>query len=170
MFNKEIIKFYSDLIHPKVIKVADSQVSSRWGNITDFVGFDILFPNEMEARFSLADQDSGVRSIGAKIIEKSNCKNLVLKLGDKGSMIFRKKGFNPKDFFPLDSFVKNKVDTIGAGDAYLAATTYFYSITKDIVISSVIGNFAAAIACEQEGNVPISKEQIISFIKKINFK
>jgi rfaE bifunctional protein kinase chain/domain/rfaE bifunctional protein nucleotidyltransferase chain/domain len=170
MFNKEIIKLYSDLIHPGVTKVADSQVSSRWGNITDFAGFDILFPNEMEARFSLADQDSGVRSVGAKIIEKSNCKNLVLKLGDKGSMIFRNKGFNAKDFFPLDSFVKNKVDTIGAGDAYLAGTTYFYSITKDIVISSVIGNFAAAIACEQDGNVPISKEQIISFIKKINFK
>ena len=60
----------------------------------------------------------------------------MLKLGDKGSMIFRNKGFNPKDFFPLDSFVKNKVDTIGAGDAYLAATTYFYSITKDISIIS----------------------------------
>jgi sugar/nucleoside kinase (ribokinase family) len=170
MFNREIIDFYSGLINSEIIKVADSQVSSRWGNILDFKDFDILFPNEIEARFALADQDSGIRSVGAQIIEKSNCKNLVLKIGEKGSMIFRNKGFYPKDFFPLDSFVDNKVDTIGAGDAYLAATTVFYTYTKNIVISSIIGNFAAAIACQQEGNVPITRDKIISFINNLNLR
>jgi rfaE bifunctional protein kinase chain/domain len=170
MFNREIIDFYSGLINSEIIKVADSQVSSRWGNILDFKNFDILFPNEIEARFALADQDSGIRSVGAQIIEKSNCKNLVLKIGEKGSMIFRNKGFYPKDFFPLDSFVNNKIDTIGAGDAYLAATTVFYTYTKNIVISSIIGNFAAAIACQQEGNVPITRDKIISFINNLNLK
>lgn len=170
MFNKEIVDFYSGIINSGVIKVADSQVSSRWGNILDFKNFDILFPNEIEARFALADQDSGIRSVGAQIIEKSNCKNLVLKIGEKGSMIFRNKGFHPKDFFPLDSFVNNKIDTIGAGDAYLAATTVFYTYTKNIVISSIIGNFAAAIACQQEGNVPITRDKIISFINNLNLK
>jgi rfaE bifunctional protein kinase chain/domain len=170
MFNREIIHFYSGLINSSIVKVADSQVSSRWGNILDFKDFDILFPNEIEARFALADQDSGIRSIGAQIIEKSNCKNLVLKIGEKGSMIFRNKGFHPKDFFPLDSFVNNKVDAIGAGDAYLAATTIFYTYTKNIVISSIIGNFAAAIACQQEGNVPITRDKIISFINNLNLR
>jgi bifunctional ADP-heptose synthase (sugar kinase/adenylyltransferase) len=170
MFNREIINSYSNLIPSGAIKVADSQVSSRWGNILDFKDFDILFPNETEARFALADQDSGIRNIGAQIIEKSNCKNLVLKIGDKGSMIFRNKGFYPKDFFPLDSFVSNKIDTIGAGDAYLAATTVFYTYTKNIVISSIIGNFAAAIACQQEGNIPISRDKIISFINSLNLR
>jgi rfaE bifunctional protein kinase chain/domain len=170
MFNREIINSYSNLIPTGAIKVADSQVSSRWGNILDFKNFDILFPNETEARFALADQDSGIRNIGAQIIEKSNCKNLVLKIGDKGSMIFRNKGFYPKDFFPLDSFVSNKIDTIGAGDAYLAATTVFYTYTKNIVISSIIGNFAAAIACQQEGNIPISRDKIISFINSLNLR
>jgi rfaE bifunctional protein kinase chain/domain len=170
MFNREIVDFYSGIINSGVIKVADSQVSSRWGNILDFKNFDILFPNEIEARFALADQDSGIRSVGAQIIEKSNCKNLVLKIGEKGSMIFRNKGFYPKDFFPLDSFVNNKIDTIGAGDAYLAATTVFYTYTKNIVISSIIGNFAAAIACQQEGNVPITRDKIISFINNLNLR
>lgn len=170
MFNREIVDFYSGIINSGVIKVADSQVSSRWGNILDFKNFDILFPNEIEARFALADQDTGIRSVGAQIIEKSNCKNLVLKIGEKGSMIFRNKGFHPKDFFPLDSFVNNKIDTIGAGDAYLAATTVFYTYTKNIVISSIIGNFAAAIACQQEGNVPITRDKIISFINNLNLR
>ncbi len=168
MFNAEIIKKYTKCLNSKVIKVADSQVSSRWGNIVDYKNFDILFPNEKEARFSLADQDSGVRKIGENIIERANCKNLVLKLGDKGSMIFRNKGFFPKDFFPLDSFNAALIDGIGAGDAYLAACSLFYSYTNDIVISSVIGNFAAAIACEQSGNVPITRNQLIKLVKKIN--
>ena len=38
-------------------KVADSQVASRWGNITEFKNFDLITPNEREARFALADQD-----------------------------------------------------------------------------------------------------------------
>jgi len=167
MFNKEIINSYLDVLNPNIIKIADSQVSSRWGNILDFKKVDIIFPNELEARFSLGDQDSGIRSIGTKLIKEAGCKNLVLKLGEKGSMVFRNTGFYPQDFFPLDSFVKSKVDAIGAGDAYLSATTVYYCITKNIVLSSIIGNFAAAIACEQEGNVPISKEQIISYIKNL---
>jgi len=169
MFNTEIINSYLKILNPNIIKIADSQVSSRWGNILDFKKVDIIFPNELEARFSLGDQDSGIRSVGTALMKASECKNLVLKLGEKGSMVFRNTGFYPQDFFPLDSFVRNKVDTIGAGDAYLSATTIFYCITKNIVLSSIIGNFAAAIACEQEGNVPITREQIISYIKTLNF-
>jgi rfaE bifunctional protein kinase chain/domain len=168
MFNEEIIKKYIKCLNSKIIKVADSQVSSRWGNIVDYKKFDILFPNEKEARFSLADQDSGVRKIGENIIERANCKNLVLKLGDKGSMIFKNKGFFPKDFFPLDSYNNSLIDGIGAGDAYLAACSLFYCYTNNIVISSIIGNFAAAIACEQSGNVPITRDQLINFVKKMN--
>ena len=48
-------------------KVADSQVASRWGNITDFKGFDLITPNEREARFALADQDSGVRPLASGV-------------------------------------------------------------------------------------------------------
>ena len=36
IFNKENIKFLSKALPKKAIKVADSQVSNRWGNILDF--------------------------------------------------------------------------------------------------------------------------------------
>ena len=166
LFNNYTAKIFSQAIKKKVTKVADSQVSSRWGNILDFQKFDIVFPNEAEARFSLADQDSGIRYIGTKILKLSKSKNVVLKLGDKGSMVFHDSGIKPKDFFPIDSFVANKVDTIGAGDAYLAATSYYYTLTKNITLSSIIGNFAATVASEREGNIPIKKKEIISVIKK----
>ena len=66
IFNKESVKIYTNSISEKTMKVADSQVSNRWGNILDFQNFDLIIPNEKEARFALADQDSGVRPLGTR--------------------------------------------------------------------------------------------------------
>ena len=51
-----------------VFRVADSQVASRWGNILDFQGFDLITPNEREARFALGDQDSVVRPLALEAV------------------------------------------------------------------------------------------------------
>ena len=46
-------------------------------------GFDLITPNEREARFALGDQDSGVRPLGARALStQAECKTLILKLGD----------------------------------------------------------------------------------------
>ena len=52
-------------------RVADSQVARRWGNILDFEGFDLITPNEKEARFALGDQDSVIRFLGADLFKRS---------------------------------------------------------------------------------------------------
>ena len=64
-----------------IFKVADSQVATRWGNITDFKNFDLITPNEKEARFSLADQDSSISNLTRQLALKTKFKNLILKLG-----------------------------------------------------------------------------------------
>ena len=70
-------------------RVADSQVASRWGNILEFKGFDLITPNEREARFALADQDTGVRPLAAKLARGSRVQDLILKLGDRGVLTCR---------------------------------------------------------------------------------
>lgn len=165
IFNKESAKILTDSVPVKSIKVADSQVSNRWGNILDFQNFDIIMPNEKEARFALADQDSGVRPLGTELYKKAKPSYIILKLGEKGIMVFRDSAENPKDFFVIESFVENLVDGLGAGDAMLAASSLAYSNSKNILVSSILGNIAAAIACEVEGNVPVSLEKIQSGIK-----
>ena len=98
VFNDISIKLYCKNIKKNVIKVADSQVSNRWGNILDFK-FDLLLPNEKEARFfSLGDQDGSVRTLGTKLISQSKSKNVILKLGDKGIMSFKKRSIHPRVF------------------------------------------------------------------------
>ena len=62
-------------------------MATRWGNITDFKKFDIIFPNEREARFCLADQDSSISSLCRRLLKEAKCKNLILKLGEKDFMV-----------------------------------------------------------------------------------
>lgn len=169
IFNEESVKIYSDSISEKSIKVADSQVSNRWGNILDFQNFDIIIPNEKEARFALADQDSGIRPLGTRLYNRANSDYLVLKLGERGIMIFRGSS-NPRDFFIIESFVENLVDGLGAGDAMLAAASLAYANSKNILISSILGNVAAAISCEVEGNIPVSPEKVQSKINLLKEK
>lgn len=169
IFNSSTVKRYLEAIKTsKTIKIADSQVSNRWGNITDFKGFDIIFPNEKEARFSLGDQDSPIRPLGQKMLKYSKSKNVVLKLGEKGLMCFKKSGLKPRDFYSIDSFAENILDAVGSGDSLLATTSLVYCITRNIVISSLIGSMSAAIECSKKGNIPISKPELLNFIEKIN--
>ena len=67
IFNRDTIPQLIEAIPPDVFRVADSQVASRWGNILEFKGFDLITPNEREARFALGDQDSVVRPLALEL-------------------------------------------------------------------------------------------------------
>ena len=164
IFSGNTIPQLIDAMPPNVLKVADSQVASRWGNILDFKGFDLITPNEREARFSLADQDSGIRPLSLELYKRAECKTLILKLGARGILTYRAPNPEVGSFFSVDSFAKNITDAVGAGDALLAYATLSLYATKSPVIASILGSMAAAVACEQEGNVPISTERVAEML------
>jgi len=149
------------------LKVADSQVSNRWGNILDFTEFDLLTPNEREVRFALADQDSVVRPLALELFRRARCHELLLKLGERGLLVYRTPGPMPREFFTLDSFVDNLVDPIGAGDALLAYASLARAVSQNIVVASILGSLSAAVACEHPGNSPVSPTSIERKITQI---
>ena len=170
IFNGTSINPFTEAISEGVYKVADSQVASRWGNITDFYGFDLITPNEREARFSLGDQDSVIRPLALRLLKQANCKNLILKLGEKGLMAYRKtteKKRELQSFFVIDSFADNVIDPVGSGDALLAYSCLGDFITGNSVVSAILGSLAAACECEFDGNVPITREVMHKKIKRI---
>jgi rfaE bifunctional protein kinase chain/domain len=161
IFNRRTIPALVDAIPPGIFKVADSQVASRWGNITEFKKFDLITPNEREARFALADQDSGIRPLASQLYDEAACKVLILKLGDRGVITCQSKDHLALDsFFVIDSFVDRVVDAVGAGDALLAYATLSMLATNNPVIATIIGSFAAAVECEADGNVPVQPEDV----------
>ena len=162
IFNPISIPGFIESLPPGPVRAADSQVASRWGNILDFQGFDLITPNEREARFALGDQDSVVRPLSLELYKRAKCKNLILKLGDRGILTYRASSDDDmRSFFSIDSFARNVVDPVGAGDALLAYATLALVATKSEVVASILGSMAAAIACEHEGNVPVSPGDVL---------
>lgn len=175
IFSKRTIPELIGALPKGPLRVADSQVASRWGNILEFQNFDLITPNEREARFALGDQDSVVRPLALDLYHKSNCKYLILKMGERGSITYRPADSvdDPRAFFTLDSFADKVVDAVGAGDALLSYATLSLIATKNIVLASILGSMGAAIACDRDGNVPISPEEMTNLIdateKRVNY-
>ncbi len=163
IFNRDTIPPLTKAIPPGAFRVADSQVASRWGNILEFNGFDLITPNEREARFALGDQDSVVRPLGLDLYRQAGCKILILKLGERGLMTFRgvPEEQDVRAFFALDSFAERVVDAVGSGDALLAYAALALFATGSPVIASALGSFAAAVECEHEGNVPVRPKDVV---------
>jgi len=140
LFNRETIASLAQAMPTGCLKAADSQVASRWGNILDFQGFDLITPNEKEARFALGDQDSGIRALAWQIYDAARCKCLIMKLGKYGTLT--RAG---KDSFALDSFAGQINDPVGAGDALLAYATLAMLTSQCAATATILGTLAAGL-------------------------
>jgi rfaE bifunctional protein kinase chain/domain len=160
IFNRQTIGTLKAAIPPGTLKAADSQVSNRWGNILDFTGFDLITPNEREARFALGDQDSVVRPLASELFREAECRYLILKLGERGLIAYRSPGPQPREFFTVDTFVEHLEDPIGAGDALLSYASMALARTNDIVTASILGTLGAAVVCERQGNTPVTPREV----------
>lgn len=167
IFNRHTIPELISAIPAGAFRVADSQVASRWGNILEFQGFDLITPNEREARFALGDQDSVIRPLALELHRRSACKTLILKLGERGSITYRSNSEDYRAFFAIDSFVEQVVDAVGAGDAMLAYSTLAMIATRNEVIASILGCMAAGVECEHDGNWPVMPEAVKKKIHRV---
>jgi rfaE bifunctional protein kinase chain/domain len=174
IFNRVTIPELTDQLPRGALRVADSQVASRWGNILEFKGFDLITPNEREARFALADQDSVIRPLALELYQQAQCKLLILKLGERGTITYRWASDDVRAFFTLDSFAENVVDPVGAGDALLAYATLALMAGQGPVVASILGGIAAGVACEHDGNWQVTPleilERIESLEKQVHFQ
>lgn len=167
IFNRISLPALTQAIPQGTFRVADSQVASRWGNITEFKKFDLITPNEREARFALANQDSGVGRLAFFLQEACDYHNLILKLSDRGIFCVARDAELKTPSFSIDSFANNVVDAVGAGDALLAYATLTMLSTGSLVVAGILGSMAAACECECDGNIPIRPENLLEKIDAI---
>ena len=166
IFHKKSINKFMKSIPVSCLTVADSQVASRWGNICDFIGFDLITPNEKEARFSVSDQDSTIGPLANKIYETSKCKNLILKLGSRGAIALMESEMNkgPR-MISLDALTHKAIDPVGAGDALIAYASLILKNSNSLPLALIVGSIAAACESEIDGNVPITIDKVRSKIE-----
>src|SRR6202043_2440470 len=118
---------------------------------------------EREARFALGDQDSGIRPLASSLYDAARCKTLILKLGERGVLTCRSADHESLDsFVVVDSFAERVVDAVGAAYATLAKIA-----TGSDSVATILGSFAAACACEVDGNVAVGPADVIRKIDAI---
>jgi len=170
IFNRATIPAFMAAVPDGVFTVADSQVASRWGNILDFAGCDMITPNEQEVRFALGDQDSVIRPLGSALYDQARCRILMLKVGARGMLTFRAPllEVDRRSFFTVDALARDNVtDPVGSGDALLAYATLTQVATGNEAISSIIGSIAAGLECEFEGNVPVTPDLVSARLREL---
>ncbi len=143
-----------------VLLIGDLQCSSQIGSVIQFENFDLISPNEREARIGLQDNDSGLEAICQKIIKKTNCKNLIMKLGSNGFIIFdqNKPEECRREIFPALSV--NPVDVAGAGDSLLAIMAAGLAVKQPILTTAALSCCMTSLAVEKMGNMPISSSEL----------
>ena len=57
------------------------------------------------------------------------------------------------------------MDAVGAGDALLAYATLSMVADGSEVAATILGSLAAAIECEIDGNLPVSREDVVRRIE-----
>lgn len=169
IFNRITIPMLIEAIPKNVYRVADSQVATRWGNITEFRNFDLITPNEKEARFALADQDSTVGRLSEALERETRCRMMIIKLGERGIFTVPVAKYKKckSHAFNIESFADHVIDAVGAGDALLAYVTLTMLTNGSEVVASILGSMAAACECEMDGNIPVKPGDVMAKIAAV---
>lgn len=166
--------FNYGLITPKVIDTirnkgvfisGDCQTSSQIGDIKKFKNFNLITPTELEARYSLHDNHSGLVQIAHKLQKHTRSKNIILTLGDQGILIntkYKNKFFTDQ----IEALNKNPVNISGAGDCFFVVVSICLTLNLNIWESALIGSIASAHQISEKGNVPV---KITSIIENLNY-
>lgn len=139
--------------------------SGRWGSLLDMSMpyIDYLMPSIDEAK-CIAGKDNP-DDIADVFISKG-VKNVIIKLGEKGSYLRNKDEEKGKIFAPF--YVKNPVDTVGAGDSFCSGFLSAFSRGKSLFECMITGNAVGSQCVSSQGatNGIKTYEETINFIKE----
>lgn len=156
----------------KIIETANSKgkkvlVDPKFENFFEFKKSFIFKPNrkEIEDAFgrkskSPEDLDEMVKSL----LDRLNCKNVVLTLGENGMRIYQK----IKGKVTIDSIktrARKVADVSGAGDTVISTIAFCLAGGAEVHDAVFIANIAAGLVVEEVGIVPIYKEDLLNNLK-----
>ena len=170
IFNRDTIPTLSAAIPEGCLQVADSQVASRWGNILDFQGFDLITPNEREARFALGDQDSVVRPLALELYRQRAVQDADPEARrTRHHDLPRRAQDRSRTCAPSSRSTASPTTSSMPSARATRCSPMPRSrccATGNAVIASILGSIAAAIECEHDGNIPVDPNDVLDKIDR----
>ncbi|WP_428388993.1 PfkB family carbohydrate kinase [Mucisphaera sp.] len=136
-------------------------------------GFDLLTPNEAEARGAVGDFESSLPTLAGTLMRENRLANLVVTLGRRGSLLFRPRELDPADWYKnrlrcdyLPTLAGPAVDALGAGDALLAVASMSLAAGQSLAVAGYLGSAAAAVAVSRMGNEPVRPVALLRLLEQ----
>jgi len=117
--------------------------------ITKYGRADYICIDAPEARLAVSDRISNVGDIAHRLVENYvDCSKIIVTQGKHGCVTFEKGGI----VHTIPAFAKHVVDTVGAGDAFLAVTAPLVATGAPMSHVGFIGNVVGALKVEIVGH------------------
>jgi rfaE bifunctional protein nucleotidyltransferase chain/domain len=117
--------------------------------ITKYRSADYVCIDAAEARLAVSDRLSGAGDIARRLAEDHiDCSKIIITQGKHGCVTFERDGI----VHTIPAFAKNIVDTVGAGDAFLAVTAPLVAAGGPMSQIGFIGNVVGALKVEIVGH------------------
>ncbi len=160
-YNKGVMK--KGIIH-KTISLANSNdipvtIDPKFNNFFEYKKATVFKPNQREVESKLGitfSDESKLIDAGKKLINKLDCKNVLITRGENGMTLFKNNG----EVIHVQTRAKEIHDVSGAGDTVIATLTSIIVAGGDIEEAASIANYAAGIVCGEVGVVPIDIDKL----------
>lgn len=145
-----------------IITAADSQSSSQLGDISRYLGMNLISATERETRLALRNSEDGINTVAASLLEKTGSRNLLLKLGADGALLLRRLDEQGRyEIEQLPALNLNPQDVAGAGDSMLVVTSMALAADATLWEASLLGSLAAAVQVSRVGNIPLEPQDLL---------
>lgn len=134
--------------------------------ITKYPNADYACIDLPEARLAVGDPDMSAEDCARVLTNRMPIGRIAVTHGRHGSVVLDKRGWDHPDPHRVPAVGANVIDTMGAGDAYLAVTAPLMSIAKPEEVECVafVGNVVGAIKCQILGHrEPVTKDRVLAY-------
>ncbi len=161
VITRMLVKRMLEIIDLKKFIAVDPKI----GHFDYYKGVSLITPNIMEASFGsgieITDEKTLI-SAGKRLIEKLQCKAILITRGDEGMTLFEKGG----KVTHIPTFAKEVYDVTGAGDTVIATFTLSHCAGASLKDAAIYANHAAGVVVGEVGTAVVSRDELISSIKR----
>jgi len=155
------------------VRIITADVSGGRASLLEFHNVDLLCPTEREARAALNDFDCGLSAVAWNVLNQTQARHIFITLEKRGLVVFDRRSQrreSPEWLARLNSeqlpaFADFGVDSLGCGDALLAASTLSLAAGAELIKAAYLGNAAAAMEATTPGNYPIEVARLREWLR-----
>ena len=151
-----VVEYAADIAHAAGVKVVLNPAPAAPLKDSLLSKLYALTPNETECRILCGTEASDDDEANAAVLYNKGVKNVIVTLGDKGSMLY-----NAEGVVTVPAQKVTAVDTVAAGDTYNGALCVALSKGKSFVEAMEFATAASAIAVTRVGaqaSIPFASE------------